>query len=785
MANAPTTQTSRLLKVSTPLGPDVLLATALSAREEVSHLFRFRLDAVAEVKKDVPFDKLLGQPVKVALELPDKKVRYFAGIVSRCSQGQSDTFFCEYRLEIVPKFWLLTKKVQSRIFQHQSVPDVLKKVLQGLDVEYQIQGAFQPRDYCVQYRESDFAFASRLMEEEGIFYFFKHSDAGDKLVVANTPQAHPAVPGSSTVTYKSVPQDDQSGDVVTSMEKTQEVASSKFTLWDHTFELPHRHNEVQKPIQDSAAVGKVTHKLKPPAELEVYDWPGGYAGRFDGIDKGGGEQKSELDKIETDGKRVVEIRAQHEAAARIGVRGGSRCRQFTAGHKVSVKTLSTDPVAVPLKIDGDYVLTAVEHLARIGSNLRSGEAAELYDNTFSALPAAVPFRPARTTPKPVVPGCQTAVVVGPPAEEIFTDKYGRVKVQFHWDREGKQDADSSCWVRVATGSAGRGWGMLAVPRIGQEVVVDFLEGDPDQPIITGCVYNPDQMPAYKLPDEKTKSYWKSDTSPGGVGFNEIRFEDKKDKEQIFIHAERNMDERVKHDRMERVIHDRHLIVGWEKDGNKGGSQYEEVLENKHLKVHKDQEEHVGGNIKLHVGGVDDGKGNVDVRIDGKKTETIGDECHVHVKTHWMQKVGEDYELTAKNRFTMMQDSDQLHVKGQRAVKVDDKDSLTVGGDRHQKITGGYATDAGTIHLKAGQTVVIEAGVQLTLKVGGNFIDISPAGVAIQGTMVLINSGGAPGTGTGASPAAPSDPDPPDDAAEAKPTKPTQADDSKTGKKSCP
>jgi type VI secretion system secreted protein VgrG len=278
---------------------------------------------------------------------------------------------------------------------------------------------------------------------------------------------------------------------------------------------------------------------------------------------------------------------------------------------------------------------------------------------------------------------------------------------------------------------------------------------------------------------------KSNTTPGGVGFNEWRFDDTKGKEQVFIHAERDMDVRIKSERRERVIANAHLIVGWEKDGKKGGHQYEEVLENKHLKVHKDQEEHIGGNFKLHVGGVDDGKGNVDVLIDGKKTETIGDEYHLHVKKHRMVKVEEDDELTVKNRFIMTQDSDQLHVKSQRVVKVDANDSLTVGGDKHQKVSGGFALEAGTIHLKGGQTVVIEAGTQLSLKVGGNFIDINSTGVAIKGTMVLINSGGAAGSGSGASPTAPNDPDPPDDAAEAKPTKPDVADDALSGQKSCP
>ncbi len=492
--------------------------------------------------------------------------------------------------------------------------------------------------------------------------------------------------------------------------------------------------------------------------MEYYDWPGGYSKRFDAVDKGGGEQSAELGKIEPEGKRSITTQAEREAAASIIVYGTSNCRHFTSGHKFTVETLPTDLVAAPIKIDGDYVITEVTHTARIGDNLRTGAGGVpfTYSNTFRALPRGVTFRPEEVTPKPVVPGCQTAVVVGPSGDEIFTDKFGRVKVQFHWDREGKNDAGSSCWVRVASGWAGRGWGMVSTPRVGQEVVVDFLEGNPDHPIIVGSVYNPDQMPAYTLPDNKTRSWLKSNTTPGGVGFNEIRLEDKKGNEQIFVHAQRNMDERVINDSMEIVGHDRHLRVGFELKSeangdetteNKKGSQYEEVAVDKHHKVHRNQIEHVGGNYQLLVGGVD-GKGDIDVHIKHQKKELIDD-------------------------------TSELTVQKDRKTKVGGTDSLTVGGDLQEKVDKNYAVEAGQeIHIKAGMKVIIEAGVQLSLKGPGGFVDIGPAGVTIQGTMVLINSGGAAGSGSGSHPESPS---PPKDAS---PTKPTDADKDKSGTKSC-
>jgi type VI secretion system secreted protein VgrG len=341
------------------------------------------------------------------------------------------------------------------------------------------------------------------------------------------------------------------------------------------------------------------------------------------------------------------------------------------------------------------------------------------------------------------------VVVGPPGEEIWPDKYGRVKVQFFWDRVGERDDKTSCWIRCAQTSAGNGWGSMFIPRVGQEVIVSYLEGDPDRPLVTGVVYNNEQMPAYKLPDEKTKSYLKTNSSKGGEGYNELRFEDKKDSEQIFIHGQKDIDVRVINDSRENIGHDRHQTIGGEKNGQKVGDQFELIYRDQQLKVNRNRVEYIGGNMQLRVGGIDGGAGDQDLCIDGTKKELIGKERH-------------------------------LQVKKDRLTKIGGGDSLSVGGDLQEKVGQNYALDAGqAVHIKAGMSMVLEAGMQLSLKVGGNFIDISPAGVSIQGTMVLINSGGAPGAGAGANPASPNDPQ------KADPTAPKAADDSKTGKKSTP
>src|SRR5262245_7743262 len=245
------TQVHRPMQVATPLARDTLLMVGLEGHEHISQLFRFRLALLAENRHDVPFDRLLGQKVTAGLALAGGQVRYFSGIVSRFVQGARDKSFTAYQAEIVPQFWLLTRRVQSRIFQHQAVPDILKEVLKGLDVTYELQGKFEPRDYCVQYRESDFAFASRLMEEEGIYYFFKHEADGHRMVVANTPLSHPDVPGPSTIVYDEVEGGTRPDFRISEWQKVQELRSGKVTLWDHCFELPHQRLEASRPVVDA------------------------------------------------------------------------------------------------------------------------------------------------------------------------------------------------------------------------------------------------------------------------------------------------------------------------------------------------------------------------------------------------------------------------------------------------------------------------------------------------------------------------------------------------------
>ncbi len=543
------TQTDRPLKITTPLGPDTLLIRGLHGHEEISQLFTFEANLVADLTEDVRFDKIMGQSVTVQMRLRDGGTRYFNGIVRRFRQGARDETFTHFRAEIVPKLWLLTKKVRSRIFQHITVPDILRELLAGFDVTYEISATYYPRDFCVQYRESDFDFASRLMEEEGIYYFFKHSDGNHQMVVTDIPNKHPAVPGPCTAIYEETVGEDRTDMRVTAWEKTQEVRAGECTLWDYCFEIPANRLEAKEKTIGDVTVGKVTHKLNLANEdLELYDFPGCYAQRFDGIDPSGGDRPTDISHIFEDRTRTIRLRMEQEEVRSINLEGKSDCGQFTAGHKF---TLSRH-----FDADAAYLLTRIEHSAR-DQSYRSNdedESAFHYENSFTCIPEALRFRPQRVTKRPLLMGIETATVVGPAGEEIFVDKYGRVKVQFRWDREGKMNAKSSCWVRVAQVWAGKGWGGFFWPRIGHEVVVAFEDGDPDRPLIVGSVYNADNMPPFQLPLRKKLGGIKSASVNGSSkeNFNGIVFFDEKGHEHTSIHSERHMTLHAEFDTREKV-----------------------------------------------------------------------------------------------------------------------------------------------------------------------------------------------------------------------------------------
>ncbi len=744
------TQDERKISLDTPLGKDVLLFKGLTGEEGLSKLFEFEVLALAENKTKVSFEALLGQKVTVKMKMGvDETPCFLNGLCHRVRQGGRDDTFTNYRIGMVPDVWKLGKKARSRIFQQKKVPDILKTVFKGIDVDWQLEATYEPRDFCVQYRESDLNFACRLMEEEGIWFCFKHEDGSHKMVVGDSATVHPDVPGPKKVKYEELEGGAKDEERIHSWEKTQEIRSGKVTLWDHHFELPHKHLEAEEPIIGSAAAGTVTHKLAVGGneEWELYDWPGEYAQRYDGVGPAGDEQPAEVQKVFKDNERTATLRMDEETFPGLVARGETNAKHLRAGHLFELDK--------HFNANGGWVVLEASYEALQTGDYRSGADRIQFVSAFSCIPEGMRYRPPRTTAKPIIAGTQSAVVVGPKGEEIYTDKYGRVKVQFHWDRDGKNDQKSSCWVRVAQLLAGRRWGASFWPRIGQEVVVAFEEGDPDQPIIVGVVYNSDQMPPYlgEGPDSKHRNDnklmgVKSNTTLGGKGFNEWRFDDTKGKEQVFIHAEKDLDVRVKSTSRTSIGGDAHLTVGGEKDGNRWGDLKELVFKDRYSTTRGGVTEEVGGDVSLKVGwGDDSSSGFYMFKIQKDRQEQIGG-------------------------------SAELRVEGSRATEVNGKDSLTVGGSRQVKVGAKDALEvAQEIHLKAGMKVVIEAGVQLSLKGPGGFIDIGPAGVTIQGNLVNINSGGAAGAGSGSSPDRPGsiEMDPP--------AKPDPADTAKTGQKS--
>jgi type VI secretion system secreted protein VgrG len=526
------TQDNRLIAIDTPLGKDVLLLGGFRGIEGLSTAFSFELGLLSE-NHTIAFEDIIGKNVTISVVLADGDKRYFNGVISRFAQGRGggeaggDPRFSHYRASMVPWLWLLTRTADSRIFQKLSVPAIVEKIFgeKGFsDFELQLDGGYEKREYCVQYRETDFNFVSRLLEEEGIYYFFKHENGKHTMVIADAPGKHKPCPKQETAKYQLSAKGRLKEDVIMSLEKMQEIRPGKYSVNDFNFETPNTSLEVNVPGKQKVG----------PGEREIYYYPGAYT------------KKSE-------GDRLAKIRMEEEEAQITRIGGSSNCRAFTSGYQFTLTDFYRDDMN-----NKKYVLTSIEHEA---NQDWQGESELDYRNQFTCIPFEVPFRPKRVTPKPPVQGSQTAIVVGPKGEEIYTDKHSRVKVQFHWDREGKRDENSSCWIRVSQPWAGSGWGALSIPRIGHEVVVDFIEGDPDRPIITGSVYHGNNKPPYPLPDEKTKSTLKSDSSLGGGGFNEMRFEDKKGSEEIFIHGQKDWNTVIENDKDQKITRNDTITVG--------------------------------------------------------------------------------------------------------------------------------------------------------------------------------------------------------------------------------
>ncbi|MCI0406502.1 MAG: type VI secretion system tip protein VgrG, partial [candidate division Zixibacteria bacterium] len=598
--------------------------------------------------------------------------------------------FAPYKALLVPEFWLLTRLYRSRIFQKMTVRDIVQEVMKSVGIStsrfrFALKRSLPAREYCVQYRETDWDFISRLLEEEGTFYFFEQKDKETVLVMGDSPDAVLAIGKPEKILFREPSATGAAKEAVFEFRFAQELRSGKYALKDYNFTRP-----------DVLVEGEA--KAKRDDKLEIYDYPGYYV-----VAESGGVSDAEKFKsgdLTALGKDIAQIRLEEEQASRCKAEGFSLCRRFLPGFFFELGDHS--------RFSGKYLLVSVTHTGSQPAVPAAGAPKVTYQNQFACIPNDVVFRPARITPKPVVKGVQNAWVTGPKGEEIYTDSYGRVKVQFPWDREGKKDDKTSCWVRVSSAWAGKGWGAIYIPRIGQEVLVDFLEGDPDRPIIVGRVYNGANLPPYKLPDEKTKSALKSSSSKGGDGFNEIRLEDNKGKEQILIQAEKDLDVRIQNDRREWVGRNRHLIVKQDK--------FEQVGNKRHETVNGDHLEKIKGDRNLTV------EGKEAMQVAGCHSFTVEGDVVEEFKANHSEKTSNDFYLKADNI----------------VIEADTNVTIKVGGSH-------VAIEAGGIKIgTSGQLTIESAGPlkvesKATADIDASQTSIKGKGmVQIQGAIVKLN-----------------------------------------------
>ncbi len=514
------TQATRHIAIETPLGEDVLLLQSFAAHEGISRLFEFNLNLLSE-NNEIDFDGIVGQNVTISMELPEGGKRYWNGFINRFVQGVSNSVqYAQYQATMVPWLWFLTRTSDCRIFQNKTVPDIIKQIFNDLgfsDIEDRLSGGYRTWIYCVQYKETDFNFVSRLMEQEGIYYYFLHEESKCTIVLCDSRSKHDPYGDYAEIEFLPDTRASSQQERISEWTVEKMVQPGKFTHTDYNFEKP---NTSLMGVEENS-------KDHAQANYEIYDYPGEYSEK-------------------TEGERYAGIRMEELARSHEICSGQADSRGICPGYIFDMSKHTRD------NQNREYLIISADYQAAAGDYETSGDQGEIFSCSFRAIPSSVQFRPLRSTPKPIIQGTQTAVVTGPAGEEIYTDEHGRIKVQFHWDREGKKDENTSCWIRVSQVHAGKGFGGIDIPRIGEEVVVSFMEGDPDRPIITGRVYNAELMPPFGLPGQKVVSGMKSNSTPGGGGYNEFTLNDTKGKEAITVHGQYDMNTTVENDQTNTV-----------------------------------------------------------------------------------------------------------------------------------------------------------------------------------------------------------------------------------------
>lgn len=664
MADSGLIQENRLVAVQTPLGKDKLIFRSMRVSEALGRPFEIHLELLS-ADFEISFAKLLGENVTIRVD-PErgKDRRFFNGYVSEFSHVGSVGQYASYRAVLRPWLWFLTRNADCRIYQEMTIPEIVESVFaaHGFNDYEMPQGSFRKWTYCVQYRETDFNFVSRLLEQEGIYYHFAHENGKHTMKLCTPDSSKKAFPGYKDIPFFREASGAYEEGSINSWELTRVVQPTAFALDDYDFE------KSGTPIDGDAKLGTAHGGGK----REIYDYPGEYATSSDA---------KTYAKI-----RIEEVQAEYERVYASGNTRGIAC-----GHVFNLKgeVLRKDQLR-------EYLVVAAEHMVTVADvESGMGDGGVEYACRFEAMESKAPFRPARVTPKPVVQGPQTGVVVGPSGEEIHTDKYGRIKVKFRWDRHNPAGDEASCWIRVSQSMAGRAWGSFVLPRIGQEVLVEFLEGDPDRPIVTGSLYNDAHQPPFDLPADKSKLGLKTDTTKGGGGFNELSFDDSAGKEQIVVHGQKDMHIRVLHDRHETILNDRHLIVGDKKESGKG-NRIEYVNNDEHVEIVNDRIESIGRNVSLKVGG------NVGEDVGGDHSDIVGGDFYVkaganivlEAQTNITLKVGgssvviDNTGITIKTNGTLEGQGTMVAIEGKTKVDIKAKAMATVDGGGMTMVKGG-------------------------------------------------------------------------------------------------
>jgi type VI secretion system secreted protein VgrG len=718
-------QTDRLLTFTTPLGKDKLLPERMTGTEGISELFHYKLDLLATTDSSIDATQIVGKRVCVGILADDSgKQRYINGIVSSFEMLNVDEEFSAYRATIVPSLWILTLNKNTRCYQNKTVIDIIKAVLSPYSISPSVQtsNTYAPLEYCTQYRETDFAFISRLMEQHGILYYFQHTSTDHTLTLYDTSNKLSDCPIKSTFKFRPEP-GDQEGRydfVVDEITSRSTLVTGKYTAWDYSF------------VRYQTIMGTAMNTAGPLGANSNEDYDYAQATPYIKLDASDTNMKALEDAFTT-------VRRDVGDDGTLVVEGESNAICMQTGYSF---TLSEHQQAA---LNAKYLIVHLELKVQQIPSYRSKttDAPEPFTNRFIATPFSTPYRPPFRTEKPVVYGMHTGKVVVSSGEDSHLDKYGRVNVQFWWDRLRQSNTPDNTWLRVAQSWAGKGWGTYYWPRVDDEVLIGFMEGDPDQPIVVGSVYNGANMPKYDLPGHYTLSGILTRSSKGGGAdnANELRFEDLKGSEQIYINAERDFDTHVENDMHLEVDKEQHITIKTnhfeEVDGDSHllikGKYYEEIdgdrhrtLKGKHTEeIDGDRHHNIKGKHVVQVGG------DREHTVSGNLKESIGANSHISVTSNLNHQVGQNYSLTVGQNFA-----------AQASMNFDVSAPMQIS-------------------LSCGANSIFLSSEGIGLNGEGGFISITPAGITISGMLVNINSAGAPVMGAPGMAQPPQPPTPPD------------------------